>query len=156
MLFEIREQPDARGCSSSDRRVFRTRTLPRLKEEFGERLVVRWTEPAGYDTRSSPTLLIGGQVVHQGGYLPWEIVRPMVAYAFALEDGVAEFEGEAAEHLRRLGLPAGDWQDGLLAWLTRPGERPDGPPGERPDGPPDGRPDGPPDGRPDGPPDPDQ
>ena len=38
MLFEIREQVDAKGCSSSDRRVFRNRTLVRLNEEFGERL----------------------------------------------------------------------------------------------------------------------
>lgn len=119
MLFEIQEQSDAGGCSSSDRRVFRTRTLVRLNDEFGERLVVRWDEPQGYDTRTIPTLLIAGHVVHRGGYLPWEIVRPMVAYELALEDGVAEFEGEAAEQLRRLGLPAADWQDGLLTWLAR-------------------------------------
>ena len=124
MVLEIQEQLDARGCSSSDRRVFRNRTLARLKDEFGERLVVRWDEPAGYDTRTSPTLLIAGQVVHRGGYLPWEVLRPMVAYAFALEDGVAECEGEAAEHLRRLCLPAADWQDGLLSWLARQ-ERPE-------------------------------
>lgn len=124
MLFEIQEQLDARGCSSSDRRVFRNRTLVRLKEEFGERLVVWWNEPVGHDTRTSPTLLIAGRVAHQGGYLPWEIVRPMVAYALALEDGVAEFEGEAAEQLRGLGLPAVDWQDGLLTWLERK-EHPD-------------------------------
>jgi hypothetical protein len=119
MLFEIQEQFDARGCSSSDRRVFRNRTLARLKEEFEERLIVRWDEPAGYDTRTSPTLLIAGQIVHRGGYLPWEVLRPMVAYALALEEGVAECEGEAAEQLRRLSLPAADWQDGLLTWLAR-------------------------------------
>lgn len=124
MLFEIQEQLDARGCSSSDRRVFRNRTLARLKEEFGERLIVRWDEPAGHDTRTSPTLLIAGHVAHRGGYLPWEILRPMVAFALALEDGVAEFEAEAAEQLRRLGLPAAEWQDGLLTWLARK-ERPD-------------------------------
>ena len=96
----------------------------RLKEEFGDRLVVRWDEPVGYDTRSSPTLLIAGQVAHRGGYLPWEVLRPMVAYAFALEDGVAEFGVEAKEQLRRLGFPAAEWQDGLLTWLLRE-ERPD-------------------------------
>lgn len=119
MLSVIQEQSDARGCSSSDRCIFRNRTLVRLKEEFGERFVVRWDEPKGHDTRSSPTLFIAGNVVHRGGYLPWEVVRPMVACALALEDGVAEFEGEAAEELRRLGLPPADWQDGLLTWLAR-------------------------------------
>jgi len=124
MLLEIQERSDARGCSSSDRRVFRDRTLVRLKEEFGERLIVEWDEPVDHDTRTSPTLLIAGQVVHRGGYLPWEVLRFMVAYAFALEDGVAEFENEAKEELRRLGFSAADWQDGLLAWLLRE-ERPD-------------------------------
>ncbi len=124
MLFKIQERSDARGCSSGDRRVFRDRTLVRLKEEFGERLIVEWDEPVGHDTRTSPTLLIAGQVVHRGGYLPWEVLRPVVAYAFALEDGVAEFEDEAREELHRLGFPAADWQDGLLTWLSRE-ERPD-------------------------------
>jgi len=118
MLFEIQEQADARGCSSSDRRVFRDRTLARLNEEFGERLVVRWNEPTGHHTRTSPTLLLDGRVVHRGGYLPWEVVRPIIAHALALEHGVTEFEDEAAEQLRRLGLPAADWQDGLLTWLA--------------------------------------
>lgn len=123
MLFEIQEQVDARGCSSSDRRIFRNRTLVRLNEEFGERLVVRWDEPTGHHTRTCPTLLIAGQVVHRGGYLPWEVVRPMIGYALALENGVVEFEDEAAEQLRSLGLPVADWQDGLLTWITRK-ERP--------------------------------
>jgi hypothetical protein len=122
MLLEIREIPTTgAGCSPMDRRVFRQRTLQRLAEEFGDDLQVEWDEP-GSDQHTLPTLVLGGQVLHIGGYMVWEILRPIVASALALEEGVREMEGEAREALDRSGIEADDWQEGLLTWLGRQGE----------------------------------
>jgi hypothetical protein len=104
------------GCSAMDRRTFRRRTLARLMDEFGDRLHVVWDEPLpGVSTL--PTIVIGGRVVHEGGYLPWEIVRPMVAHAMAVEEGVEEFRAGALAELASCGIEAEEWQDGMLEWL---------------------------------------
>ena len=119
IVLEVRERRVATGgCSQTDRRTFRKRTLGRLAEEFGDRLEVVWEEPAA-STPTLPTILVAGRVIHEGGYLPWEIVRPIVAHALAVESGVEEFEEGARNQLSTLGIDAEDWQEGLLRWLAR-------------------------------------
>ena len=119
VMLEIREVPTpGSGCSPMDRRTFRRRTVARLQEEFGPLVEVRWTEPARA-AHTLPTIMIQGDTVHTGGYLPWEILRPMVASALALELGVCEFNDEAVRRLKAEGLPCEDWQEGLLRWLDR-------------------------------------
>jgi hypothetical protein len=104
--------------------TFKRRTLRRLTEEFGDRLEVRWEQP-GPAACTLPVLLVDGEPVHSGGYLPWEVLRPIVGHALALRLGVGELTDEAAAELRHFGLGAADWQDGLLTWLTE-GPRDDG------------------------------
>ena len=118
VILEVREQPAERGgCGYLDRTRFGRRTLPRLSEEFGDRLVITWQQP-GPEACTLPLLLLDGVPVHKGGYLPWEVLRPMVAHALALHAGVDELAREAAAELRRLDLSATDWQEGLLVWLA--------------------------------------
>lgn len=104
------------GCSMLDRRTFRRRTLGRLLEEFGDKLHVVWEEPSAA-VATVPTIIVGGRVIHEGGYLPWEIVQPIVAHALAVEAGVEEFRAGAAAELASYGIEAEDWQNGLLEWL---------------------------------------
>lgn len=119
VVLEIRERlVEEGGCSATDRRTFRRRTLGRLEEEFGERLEVVWEEPSP-SVPTLPTIIVGGRVIHEGGYLPWEIVRPIVAHALAVEAGVEEFREAASAQLASLGIDADDWQAGMLAWLDR-------------------------------------
>ncbi len=119
MLLEIIEETSSEGCSWLDRRTFRLRTIAGLKEEFGERLTVKWDEPQGAAARSLPTIILDARVIHRGGYLPWEVLRPVVGHALAVEDAVADCEREAAELALREGLLACDWQEGLLEWIGR-------------------------------------
>lgn len=107
------------GCSTLDRRTFRRRTLARLLEEFGDRLHVVWDEPEP-SVPTLPTIIVGGRLVHEGGYLPWEVARPVVAHALAVETGVEEFRAGAVAELAASGIDAEDWQNGLLAWLGGP------------------------------------
>jgi hypothetical protein len=116
--MEVTERRAARGCSSSDRRNFRARTIPRLQDEFGDSLTVIWSEPPRA-ARTLPSFFLNGQPVHSGGYLPWEILRPMVAWALALEIGMEELVREAAQALSEKGIEAEDWQAGFLEWLRR-------------------------------------
>ena len=119
VVLEVRERPVQRGgCGHLDRTRFGRRTLPRLTEEFGDSLEVRWEQP-GPDACTLPVLLLDGIAVHSGGYLPWEVLRPMVGHALALHQGVIELTDEAAADLQRLELSAADWQEGLLTWLSR-------------------------------------
>jgi hypothetical protein len=119
IVLEVREKPvEAGGCSQLDRRTFRRRTLGRLAEEFGDRLEVIWEEPPA-SAPTLPTIIVAGRVIHEGGYLPWEIVRPIVAHALAVEAGVQEFEESTKAQLSMLGIDAEDWQQGLLEWLAR-------------------------------------
>lgn len=106
------------GCSPLDRRTFRRRTLARLLDEFGDRLHVVWEEPPPA-VSTLPTIVVGGRVVHEGGYLPWEVAQPIVAHALAVEAGVEEFRTGAAAELASCGIEADDWQDGMLEWLDR-------------------------------------
>jgi hypothetical protein len=118
VTLEVREQPVERdGCGQLDRIRFRRRTLRRLAEEFGDRLEVRWEQPDPADS-TSPVLLVDGEPVHSGGYLPWEVLRPIIGYALALRLGVGELIDEAAAEVRRLDLGGVEWQEGFLAWLT--------------------------------------
>lgn len=117
VVIEILEKRVAEGgCSTLDRRTFRRRTLGRLLEEFGDRLHVVWDEPPP-STPTLPTIIVGGLLIHEGGYLPWEIARPIVARALAVEEGVEEFRAGAAAELASRGIDAEDWQNGMLAWL---------------------------------------
>jgi hypothetical protein len=119
VVLEVRERPaDRGGCGHLDRTRFGRRTLRRLADEFGETLVVHWEQPEpGACTR--PLLLLDGVPVHSGGYLPWEVLRPMVGHALALHLGVAELTDEATAETRHLDVAAVDWQEGLLTWATR-------------------------------------
>ena len=118
VTLEVRERPVERGgCGHLDRTWFRRRTLRRLTDEFGEHLEVRWEQPDPAAC-TLPSLLLDGEPFHTGGYLPWEVLRPIVGHALALHLGVGELTDEAAVDLRRLDLSAADWQEGLLAWLT--------------------------------------
>lgn len=119
LVVEIHETPtEGPGCSVRDRRILGRRTIPRLQEEFGALIEVRWTEPAR-TACTLPAIVIAGQTVHEGGYLPWETLRPMVAHALALESGVCAFGEDAVRELRAEGVVCEDWQDGLLRWLER-------------------------------------
>ena len=119
VVLEVLESPVPEGgCSAMDRRTFRRRTIPRLLEEFGDRLQVVWEEPPR-STHTLPTTVIAGKPIHSGGYLPWEIIRPIVAYALAVEGELEEFRDSAARQLADLGIDAEDWQTGLLEWLER-------------------------------------
>jgi hypothetical protein len=120
VLEVLEEATPTKGCSSEDRRLFRRRTVPRLQEEFGACLHLEWAEPAP-TSRTLPRFVLAGRTVHSGGYLPWEILRPMVAYALALEIGVGELSRDAAHLMASRGLDPCDWQDGLLCWLGREG-----------------------------------
>jgi hypothetical protein len=118
VVLEVVERPTQRGCSETDRRTFRQRTIPRLLEEFAPGLTVVWKEPAP-GTCTAPSTFISGQLIQAGGYIPWEILRPAVAWALALQGGMDEFVQEAEASLAAEGIEAADWQEGLLAWLRR-------------------------------------
>lgn len=118
VVLEVLERRAQRGCSQMDRRTFRKRALGRLKEEFGSALEVVWEEPPP-DKCTLPVLFLNGRVIHSGGYLPWEVLRPAVAWALALEIGVDQLAKEGSRALREAGIEAADWQDGLLEWLRR-------------------------------------
>lgn len=120
------------GCSTLDRRTFRRRTLGRLLEEFGDRLHVVWEEPSPA-IPTLPTIIVGGRVIHEGGYLPWEVARPIVAHALAVEEGVEEFRAGAAVELASHGIDPADWQNGMLTWLCGPGGGASGGSGPSPD-----------------------
>ncbi|MCZ7665492.1 MAG: hypothetical protein M5U22_22330 [Thermoleophilia bacterium] len=114
----VEENAGGPTCSTKDRRTFARRTVDRLRDEFGDRLDVVWQEPQP-ETCTLPATYVGGQLVHRGGYLPWEILRPVVASALAVEEGVQALTREAVAALEELGLEAEDWQQGLLSWLER-------------------------------------
>ena len=118
VVLEVVERPTVRGCSAADRRTFRNRTIPRLLEEFSPTLEVVWKEPPA-DTCTAPTIFLAGELLHAGGYMPWEILRPAVGWALALQQGLDDLTHEAEVSLANLGIEAVDWQDGLLAWLRR-------------------------------------
>ncbi|MHB0980687.1 MAG: hypothetical protein ACYC5Q_11590 [Thermoleophilia bacterium] len=121
VVIEILEKRVAGGgCSTLDRRTFRRRTLGRLLDEFGDRLHVVWEEPSPA-IPTLPTIIVGGRVIHEGGYLPWEVARPIVAHALAVEESVEEFRAGAAAELASHGIDAADWQNGMLTWLCGPG-----------------------------------
>ncbi|MHB1343600.1 MAG: hypothetical protein ACYCX3_04520 [Thermoleophilia bacterium] len=121
VVMEVLEKRVADGgCSTLDRRTFKRRTLGRLLEEFGDRLHVVWEEPPP-STPTLPTIIVGGRLIHEGGYLPWEIARPIVARALAVEEGVEEFRAGATAELASLGIDAEDWQNGMLEWLRGAG-----------------------------------
>ncbi|GAB4252925.1 MAG: hypothetical protein Kow00122_10750 [Thermoleophilia bacterium] len=117
-LRVVEEEAEGRTCSAADRHTFAKRTLGRLREEFGDRLEIVWEQPSP-EVCTLPAIFLGDQVVHRGGYLPWEILRPVVAHALALEEGVQDLTDEAVHALEELGLEAEDWQQGFLQWLGR-------------------------------------
>lgn len=118
VVLEVVERPTTRGCSAADRRTFRNRTIPRLLEEFAPSLEVVWKEPPA-SACTAPTIFLAGELVHAGGYIPWEILRPAVGWALALQNGLLDLEREAEVSMAAQGIEAADWQEGLLAWLRR-------------------------------------
>ncbi|GAB4243388.1 MAG: hypothetical protein Kow00129_02520 [Thermoleophilia bacterium] len=117
VVVEVEERPSPQGCTETDRRWFR-RGIRRLEEEFGAQIEVRW-EPAETTACTRPVIWLNGERLYEGGFLPWETLRPAVARALALELAVLQDHLEARDVLRRYGLEAEDWQDGLLTWIHR-------------------------------------
>jgi len=129
VVLEIVEHPTEGGCEELDRRVFERRALGRIKEEFGDQIEVRWRRP-GKDETTRPATFCNGCLVHDGGYLVWEVLRPVVAHALALEIGAEELVREAEREMSQAGMAGCSWQEGLL----RLSEGAEGPPEE--EGPP--------------------
>lgn len=98
----------------ADEREFLRSTLPRLRDEFEQHLVVI-RSCSSTDDRPFPRLVVEQELVAAGTYLSHGTLRLVVGRALALKELTALLVAEGETELRRRGLSFECWQEGLLS-----------------------------------------